>query len=455
MRFIVIGAGDVGTSLSERLAQNQHDVVLVEKDEDKLARATASLDIQPVVGSGLSPDTLVRAGVNTADYLISVADIDEVNIASCLVAKLINPKAKRIARIRDISLVHKEISPEHLSEYFDLIINPDQAAAGQLLEAFRVPGAKELVEFGDGRLRVLGLSITAQSPVANRRLHSLQEYQDKFPVLIIAIMRRNQLIVPGGSDQLKIGDVVYAITLPEKTSILFELAGRELVQGRSAMIWGSTALARSLAHSLEKQGTKVKLILEDRQASTEIVDEFRESLVLLGDGTDQNLLVEENVGDVDAFVAVTNHEEDNILAALLAKRLGAKSSMALVNKGTYLPLVNAIGVDVVVSSRIAAASSIFNHIHSESLISEISIAHHGAGFIEFYANNSMSFLGQPLKDIKFPHGIIVAAIMRGNEVIIPKGSDTILDGDRIVVFVIRSAFKKLEKLLGIKLDLFF
>lgn len=454
MKFIIIGAGAVGTSLSQRLANEQHDVVLIEMYEENLDRVAASLDLEILLGNGCSPELLVRAGINTADYVIAVADVDEVNIAACLIAKLINPLAKRIARIRNIDLVHKEIAIEHVREYFDLIINPDQAAADYLLQLFQVPGAKEIVDFCDGKLRVLALPITTGAALAGRQMSTLSDLKELYPMLVIAILRRNKLIVPRGKDVIQPGDLVYFITTPEKTSVIFEMAGRTFMQGRSAIIWGGNFIGRSLVHGLEEQGVQVKFIVSDPELAAEVVDEFNNALVLNGYGTDQDLLIEENIREADAFISVTPDEENNILASLLAKRLGAKIVMGLINKSTYLTLVNAIGIDVAVSSRLSAARAIFRHVHSESVISEFSLRNLGAGFIEVLADKKMPICSKSLKDLNVPHGIIFSAIVRGEEVIIPRGEDAIEAGDRVLLFVRGTAQKKLEKLLGVKMEFF-
>ncbi len=452
MRFILIGAGDVGTTLAERLVGEQHDVTLIEKDEQSITRIPASLDIEVIHGNGCSPDVLLRAGLRTADYVISVANIDEVNIASCLIAKLIHPGTKRVARIRDIELVHNEISPEHVKEYFDLIINPDQAAADYLLRLFKVAGAKEVIDFCDEKLRVLSLRVSEDSPFVNRKLKELIELRDKLTVLILAIVRNEELLIPRGNDTVLRDDILYCITIPEKTGILFEMAGKTLSAGRSAMIWGGGSLGRSLAHALELQGTKTKVIVSKEESTIDLVDELPHSLILTGDGKDRNLLVEENISEIDAFIAATPDEEDNILSALLARKLGARTSMALVNKASYLPLVHSIGVDVVVSSRMAAAGAIFSHIHSDSFVSEFSLRHHGVSFIEIVITETMPVSGKTLAQAHIPRGILFAAIVHDEQVVIPTGEDILNAGDRVVIFCTDGMQSKLEKLLDMKLE---
>lgn len=454
MNFIIIGAGDVGVTLSRKLVHEQADIILIEKYESHITKAAQALDIEIVYGNGCSPETLVRAGIHTADYVISVADHDEVNIAVCLIAKMINPATKRVARIRDIDIAHREITPANLSEYFDLIINPDQAAADYLKQLFQVAGAKEVIDFCRGKLRVLGISLSHEAPILHRKLKEVVELREEISSLVIAIVRDNALFVPTGNDVFKPNDTIYCIAPPEQTKLLYNYAGRNYIESKSAVIWGGTPLGKALAHLLEEQGTKVKLIVDEAHGTNELVDEFKNTLILVGDGKDGSLLKEENIGDVDAFIAVTDDDEDNILSALLAKKLGVRSAMSHVNIGTYLPLVHAIGVDVVVSSRIAAATAIFSYVHQESVVSRFSLRHLGAGFLEFTIDKGNKIVGKSLGEMKIPKGILFAAIVRGEEIIIPGGDDVLAENDVIIIFVLQSAQSHLEKMLGKKLELF-
>lgn len=453
MRFIVLGAGDVGTTLASQLEQEQHDVVLIDRQEARLLQAASHLDVQTLLGNGAFPDVLVKAGLHTADYFIAVADQDEVNISACVTAHLLNPAAKRIARIREISFEHKDILPEHVKELFDLTINPIQAAADYLLRLFRVAGAREVIDFCDGKLQVIALDVKPQSPFIGKKLRELADLKEKLHMLIIAIIRDGELVVPRGNDELHPDDTVYCITPPERVGVLFEMVGSSFAPAKSAMIWGGGPLGRTLAHQLEARGIQVKLIIAEHETTTELVDEFQHILVLTGDGKDRELLLEENIHEIDVFVAATADEEDNILAALLAKKLGARATMALVNKASYLPLVHAIGVEVVVSSRAAAASAIFSHIHTESLISEFSLRHLGAGFVEVLVEKTMPIAGKSIARAGIPHGILCASMTRGDELIIPTGNTELLVGDKLVLFITKGAHVKLEKLLGRKIEM--
>lgn len=452
MKFVIIGAGDVGVSLCQRLSREEHDVVLIEKNETITQSLSGSADMEIITGNGCSPEILSQAGIGTADYIIAVTNSDEVNMAAVLVGRLFNPSAKRVARIRDLNLDFDPLLKNQLNEYFDLIINPDKAAADYLLQVFQVPGAKEVVDFADGSLLMVAIEVTSDSPIANKELKTIPIPEDQLKFLLIGIVRDDRLIIPRGNHSLQPGDIAYAITVPEKIKLLFELAGGKMHNGREVMIWGGTPVATHLARELEAHGTHVKLVLSNPHEASILADQFTDTLVLVGEGTDKDLLFEENIGEEDAFIAATPDEGNNVLAALLSKKLGAKSSMALVRKGTYLPLVSRVGIDAVVSSRIAAASAIFAHIHADSVIAGTSLHQYGANLVEIKVTPGMKIIDSSIQDLKLPTGIIIAAIVRKDESVIPRGHDIVHEGDTLIIFFLENARKKLEKVIDRSLE---
>ena len=451
MKFVVIGAGNVGLNLAERLVNSRHDVILIDKNEAVLQHVPTSLDIQVIIGNGCSPQVLASAGLAGADYLIAATDVDEVNISACLVGKWLSPSTKRVARLRYMGLDDQYVSKKQTDEYFDLIINPDQAAAQHLSQLLKVSGARDVVEFADGRLLVLSIEIKETSRLAGKRLGALKTVAPDFPLLIVALVRNDRLIVPRGKDRIRAGDIAYVITVPDKIDFLFELAGQTPHKPGFVMLWGGSPLSLYFADMLEQTSIKVKLIMRVPQVAAKLVDRFSKTLVLQGDGTDRQLLLEENVQDVDVFVAATVDEEDNILSSILAKKLGAKTAIAVVNNDTYLPLISALGIDTVVNPHLAAASGIFRFIHAGSVLSELSIEQRQAGFLEVEINHNSVLTNKRVQEIGLPNGILIAAIERKGDVIIPSGEDTIQDGDILVIFLLKSEQRKLEKLLHLKL----
>lgn len=455
MKFVVVGAGIVGSSLSNKLSALGHEVSLVDNDAVKLASAAnTSRKIRTVYGSGASPDMLVNAGLENADYLLAVADIDEVNIAACFIGRLITPKPKRIARVRHFELNSPEISPIFLSEYFDLVINPEQAAADSLVRTLDIPGAHEVLEFGKGGIRVLGLTVAPESPLSNMKLSSLKNWPQQLPILIVAVMRGSKLLVPKGDDRIKTGDIIYAVSLPDKTKLLFELAGKRLNDTRKVLLWAEDRIAFTLVKTLQSHVDSITVLVPDTAIKEDLLSSFKKLKVVCGNASDQNVLRDCGVADCDAFIAATTDDENNILTSLLAKRLGAKTTGCFVSNESYGPLVSAIGVEIVVNLRLAAANAIFQHIHHRSIVSELALQNEGAGFVEVEWDSKLPFVGKKIKDLNLPHGIMIAGIERGDNVIIPNGDDSLAAGDKVLIFILRAAQPKLEKLLGFQLELF-
>lgn len=455
MKFVVVGAGVVGTSLAHKLSALGHEVSLLDNDPDKLGAAgIGSRKIHTILGSGAAPECLVNAGLENADYLLAVADTDEVNVAACFVSRLITPKPKRIARIRHFDLNSPEISPIFLSEYFDLIINPEQAAADSLVRILDIPGAHEVLEFGKGRIRVLGLTVGAESPLANMKLSSLKDWPQQLPVLIVAVMRGSKLLVPKGDDRIRAGDVIYAVSLPGKTKLLFELAGKKLLDTKRLILSVDDRIAFTLIKSLQSHVDNITVLVPDNSLKESLLANFRRIKVITGLASDQNVLTECGVVNCDAFIAATSDDENNVLTALLAKRLGAKLTGCFVSNESYGLLVSAIGVEMVINLRLAAANAIFQHIHHRSIVSELSLQNEGAGFVEVEWDEKSPFLNKKIKDLSLPHGILIAGIERNEQVIIPSGEDSLAAGDKVLIFLLRGSQARLEKILGFQIELF-
>ncbi len=450
MKFVIVGAGVVGLGVAEKLADNDHEVVLIEKDDAAIQRIPASLDIRVLRGNACSVQLLLDANIKDADYVIAASNSDEVNISVCLLSKILNPATKRIARIHDIDFEKYGINESDLAHYFDLIIDPDQAGAEYLLRLIRANGARDIVEFADGKLVVLGLEIKASSKLNGKRLAALKGNIPEFPFLILAVMRGKNMIIPRGKDKLKEGDLVYIITISKKIDLAFELTGRKLATPKYVVVWGGSNLSLSVADILEATAIQTKLIIADEELGMELADRYKRILVLSGDCSDMQLLVQENIAEADIFIAATDDEESNILSSILAKKLGAKSSMVMINKNEYLSLLPTLGIDSLVNSHIAAASAIFRYIHAGSVLSELSLEQTNAGFVEFEVPLKSDLLGKQIKDIGFPNGVLIAAIERAGDVIIPQGEEQILENDVLVLFLQKSEMRKLGKMLRIK-----
>lgn len=453
MRIVVAGAGSVGRYLVERLVVEGHDIVLIDQNESLLEEVSSSLDISVICGSASSLDCLRTTDLKNADIFIAATSSDETNVISCLLADSMNQGMRKIARVRTLVTDESGLSPT-IRSVFDHFINPDREAAAALLRLFAVPGASEVLEFVDGRVQVIGISILGDTALIGTKLRDLAAHPQSSSILIVAIIRSGTMIIPRGEDEIQLGDIVYVATEPDKSAAVFEILGRKRPPIRNVFIWGGTGVGQILARELSEWGVKVRLIESNAIVAATLANDLNDVLVLHGDATDQNLLRQEGIGEADIFIGATNDDENNILSGLLAKQMGAQSAAAVVLKNSYLQLLPTLGVDAVVNPRIQAASSILKFVRSGRISSIFSIRDDTAEILEIATDNRSKIINKTLRDLALPDGVIVAAVVHNGTLIIPKGDTVIADGDKVVLFVHRTAMRKVEKLLQVKFSFF-
>ena len=452
MNFIIVGAGEVGYHLASRLSQEKMDVVVIEKDESKVKRVIDNLDVQTIHGSGSSVEILKQAGIEDADILIAVTNSDEVNMISCLVASAQSKVPIKIARIRNPEYAQNSgiLGEKHLN--IDLTINPELEMVRAIARLVEIPDATDVVEFAEGRVRISGIKVDPHSYVIGKRLRNLSKENEKHDIIIAAIFRNDQVIIPRGDDIIQENDLVYAVTESKKIISVTNYFKEKEQRVQRIMILGGGEIGVELAQRLEKKAIKTKLIEHDEQRCSEIAEKLEKTIVLRGNGTDRELLEEENIKDIDVFIAVSEDEQTNILVSLLAKRLGAKKVISLINNISYTPLVSSIGVDIVISPHLAAISRILQFIRKGKVLSVASFAKENAEAIEIIAMDTSDLVNRPLRDIKFPRGAIIGAVVRDKEIIIPTGETIILPGDRVIIFTLTSAIPSVEKTLMVKME---
>ena len=452
MKIIIVGAGEVGYHIAQKLSEEKQDVLVIDKDQEKIRRVTENLDAQALLGPGTSPGMLKAAGVGEADMLVAATDSDEANLIACLLSRNINPHILKVARIRNREY-HEEkdlFSRDLLG--VDRIISPESVMVETIRSLMKVPGASDVVDFENGRVRLVGITIKPDSPLAGRRLLSFRGLEGK--VLVGAIVRGDQVFIPHGEDTIRIGDLVYLVTKPKEMPRGFGFFEFQSNEGRRVMIVGAGETGSALAFALEQEKMSVKIIERDAHKCTALVEKLKRGVVIHGDGTNRDLLVEENVDGVDFFLAVTGDEEHNILMSLLARALGAKKTITRVNKLSYISLVSVIGIDTVISSRLSAVREILRYIRKGRIISVAPLKGEHAEVIEAEALETSDIVHVPLAKVKFPKGALVGAIIRREEVIIPGGDSVILPGDRLIILSLKKVLQRLEKLLTVKLDYF-
>jgi trk system potassium uptake protein TrkA len=454
LKVLIVGAGEVGFHIARHLAHENKDVVVVDSDADAIRRVSESLDVQVVNGSGSSPVVLEEAGVREAEILLAVTNSDEINLVACLVANIISPTTKKLARIRNADFdEYHDMFREH-APHIDTLINPDIEVVKTIDRLMRVPGAVDVGEFADGHINFIGINLDKDTRLDGVRLSALPVREGEQRPLVAAVIRDEELIIPRGQDRLKAGDLIYFICEKEKLLSTLSVFDKHVEPIHHVLIVGGGRIGYRMAKLLDERPLHTKIIEKNPDRCLMLAQKLNKVVVLSGDGSDQSLLAEENIQDMDVVITLTDDEETNILASLLARRMGARKTITQISKFSYFPLMSAIGIDQVVSPRLSAVNTILQHIRRGKVLSAISIKGEQAEVMEAVALETSDIVGKPLKNISFPQGVLVAGIMRKDQVIIPTGDSVIAPDDRIIIFARRQAIPKIEKILAVKLEYF-
>jgi len=454
LKILIVGAGEVGFHIASHLARENKDVVIIDKDPAAIRHVSDNIDVQVVNGSGSSPVILEEAGIKEAEIILAVTDSDEINLVACLVANLISPSTKKIARIRHADYdKYNETFREH-APHIDTLINPEVEVVKTIDRLIKVPCAVEVEEFSDGRVKFVGIHLDKSARLAGVRLSDIYAVTGKQSPLISAVVRDEELIIPRGNHRLKAGDLIYFISEKDRLIESLSIFDKHVEPIDRVMIIGGGSIGFRLATLLEKDSVYTKIIEKNPNRCTELAEKLNKAVVLHGDGSDQELLRAENVRNMDVVVTLTNDEETNILTSLLAKRMGAPKIITKISKFSYFPLMSMIGLEQVVSPRLSAINTIIQHIRRGKVLSAKSIKGEQAEIMEAVALETSDIVGKPIKEISIPEGTLVTGIIRNDTVIIPTGESVIEPGDRIIIFAKRQAIPKIEKILAVKLEYF-
>ena len=457
MKVIIVGAGEVGFHIAQRLSEEHQDVVLIDRNPEQIKRVEDNLDVQALPGSGTSPKILKDAGIKDADMLLATTDSDEVNLISCLIAKNLNPSLIKVARLRNEEYI-KELpllDKDHLG--IDHVINPQSEMVRSIKRLMEIPGASEVIDFVEGKVKLIGFMVDEKSPFSGRKLLSFTKAEEDILVGAIVRTRPNspgQVIIPHGNDSILAGDLVYLVAKNQDLEQTLRLFGIREKSLRRVIIIGAGHTGGALAREMDRTKVNTKIIEKNEAICAQLSASLDHVIVINGDGTDKELLEEENIGNADFVVTITGDEESNILISLLAKGLGTRKTVTRVSKLSYLPLMSAIGIDTVVSPRLSAVRAILQYIRPGKILSVAPLKGEHAEAIEAEALETSDIVNKPLHKVKIPKGAIVGAIFRKNEIIIPRGDTIIKAGDRLIIFALQQVLPKLEKLLTVKLEYF-
>lgn len=444
MRIIIVGAGEVGFHIARRLAAENKDVAIIDRSPDVLERVAERLDVETVLGSGSSPRVLETAGIKKAHTLLAVTDSDEINLIACTFSNILAPNLTKIARIRNQEYTdYKDILASDL--HIDIVINPEEEIIGSIERLMSTPGAAEVSEFTDVNITLAGMWIRDTCRLAGMNLAELKQAVGIEGFIIAAIVRGEKLFIPSGKHKVLSGDMIYFVCARRDVPEVLRAFGAGSGTLHKVLIIGGGNIGYKLAQKLEqKKGLQVKIMDRDRTRCDFLAQNLIRSIVLQGDGSDQRLLTEENVGSMDVVVSVTGDEENNVLCSLLTKSMGAKLTVTRINKFAYLPLMRAVGLEHIVSPRLSAANSILRHVRKGTVISSISIKE-DAEALEVVAREGSPLVGRPIKYLDFPSGAIVLCVVRGKQVIIPTGESVIEPQDRVMIMSTSKHISDVEK----------
>ena len=438
MKIIIVGDGKVGFTLAEHLSQEEHNVTVIDTNDDALRHASESLDVMCVKGNGASISALKESGVESADVLIAATSLDEINMVCCLTAKQLGAKFT-IARVRNVEYA-MELSRMKRELGIDLAINPENATAVEISRLLRFPSAANIETFCRGRVELIGFRVREGDFLADQPLSAQTSKIRELPMLLCAAEREDgEVIIPDGTFIPRVGDRLYLVGQPAGLTAFFRLLGRHIPKLHSAFIIGGGRIAHYLTSILLKMGMQVKIVERNPERCRHLSDVLPQALIIQGDGTDQELLEEENASASDAFIALTDRDEDNIIISLYAMQQGIAKVVAKSNRQNYASIAHAAGLDSVISPKLITASHILQVVRGMqnskgSVMNALyKICDGHAEALEFIANETTHNQGVPLKDLRLKKGILIAVIVHQGRVIIPQGSTCMEQGDTVII----------------------
>lgn len=458
MKVIICGAGQVGYAIAQYLARQNNDITVIDWSVELVQKIRESLDVQAIAGFASDPDILDQANAADADMLIAVTNSDEVNMVACQVAETLFQVPRKIARIRNRSYLKPTWADLFGTKKLpiDFIISPEEETAQAIIRRLEYPGVFDIVPFVDEKVRVVGLRLEDNCPVVDTPLNQLSELFPDLHITVMAIVRNRSMFIPAADDIMKVGDSIYFAAESGHVERAMTVFGHEEEEARRIVIIGGGNVGLFLAEHLERHSSRlnVKLIEANRERCDFLTTRLNKTVIIQGDGLEEAILKEANAPGAETVVTVTNDDEVNVLSALLAKRLGTLRAVSLINKPIYGPLITSLGVDVYLDPKETTVSTILQHIRRGKIRNLHSVRYGEAEIMEAEILDTSPLFGKPVKDLKLPDGVLAGAVVRGDEVLMPRG-DTVLEiGDHVVLLVFSNAIKKIEKLFAVRLEFF-
>lgn len=443
MKIIIVGAGEVGSHLAKMLSRESHDIILIDEDSERLQKIESNYDLMTIEGSPTSIKDMREAGVQSADLFIAVTPIESQNITACILAKNLGAK-KTLARIDN----YEYLLPENKAFFEKLGVNaliyPEMLASEEIVNSLKVNWVRQWMEFNDGALTLIGMKVRKNAPIVNKRLMDLKNSEN---YRIVAIRRDLETIIPTGCDEVQANDIVYFITTRDFVVHVREQAGKNVIDVRDLMIMGGGKIAVRTVLSLP-DGMSAKVLEKNKNKAVKIAEQMDDAFIVLGDASNLELLKEEGIEDMDAFVALTDNSEANILSCMAAKRFGLQKTIAEIENIDYIPLAESLDIGTVINKKIIAASYIYQYTLDVDVNKVKSLTHVDAEVVELTAKEGSKITSAMVKDLKLPKNLFIGGVIRDGKGFIVNGMSRILPNDNVVVFCLSSSIRKLDKLFN-------
>lgn len=451
MKILITGAGAVGSNLARQLSDEGHDIAVVEGDQSNVDRLAERMDALVVRGNATSPSVLESAGIEGADMVIAVTDADEINIVVCMLATHYGV-VTTVARIRNEELSGPS-SPikfgSSVEARIDRVINPERVTVNSIMDLIATPGSTDAAEFANGAVLLRGFDVLPDAPIAGRTLAELEKITPTNQFLIVGIYRNQKMmIVARGKERILAGDKIFVLLARETAALFLPIVNRHVWETKKVIIFGAGRTGLMLAERLERVIDNIAVIEPDEDRAEQAAAQLDRTLVLKGVGTDIEVLKEANVEAADFFISAFEDEESMLLAALLAKKQGAKKAIVITSEPDYVPIISSLDIHAVINPRLLTVSAILRYVRRGKVLSVVKLADSDAEVIEMAAVAGSKIVGEPLRDIRFPENSIVGAVYHGGVMTIPHGDSVIEPGDKVIVFALPDALPKVQALFS-------
>lgn len=458
MKVVICGAGQVGASIAGYLSEEGNNVTVIDQNPNLIADLNESMNVTGIVGHAAHPDVLERAGTADAEMLIAATYSDEVNMVACQVGYSLFNVPMKIARVREQGYLRAGwsnlFSRDHMP--IDVTISPEVEVARAIANRLRVPGAFNIIPLADGLVKAVSVICKPNCPVINTPLKHLETMFPDLKVGILAILRNDTKIIPTGDDEMKPGDEVYFVTATHHLQRVMSAFGFDAPETRHVLIVGAGKIGTRLAQDIQAgmPGITVRMIEGNEENAHGAAEKLADVMVVHGDALDRAILEEAGIQDTEVVVAVMNHDESNILCAMLAKQYGCERAIALINNNHFTPMVSSIGIDAVVNPRSITVSTILQHVRRGRVKAAHSLRDGFAEILEVEALDTSAIVNTPIREIKRPKGMLFGLIVRGQDIIVPRSDTVVRPDDRVIMLAAHGQVKQVEQMFAVRPEYF-